>query len=202
MHFRAVADRCAVEMRCVDWSVTGQDALAILTEVGFRVVDIDVACLARELVGTAYRRGARLSEAPHVFDCSSFTKYLYSQRGIWLPRRSIQQRETGTAVNLADARAGDLVFCSGHRDYFDTDPEDGVGHVGILTGGDTVVHAANRRLGVIEVAVKDFLGSEDAFRGVRRLIQDTKDTITLQCPESREVETSDDLRWIVLQRLS
>ncbi len=202
MHFQAVANRCAVEMRCVDWSVTEQEALEILTEVGFRAVDADVAHLARALVGAAYCRGARLREAPRVFDCSSLVKYVYGQRGIWLPRRSIQQRETGTAVDLADLRAGDLVFCSGHRNYFDTDPQDGVGHVGIATGSDTVVHAANKRLGVTEVTLDGFLGSEETFRGVRRLIPDEKDTVTFQCPRWREVETSDDLRWIVLQRLS
>jgi hypothetical protein len=65
-----------------------------------------------------------------------------------------------------------------------------------------VVHAANRRLGVTEVTLKAFLGSEEALRGVRRLISNTRDVITLQCPELREVETSDDLRWIVLQQLS
>jgi cell wall-associated NlpC family hydrolase len=153
------------------------------------------------MVGAAYRRGARLSEAPHVFDCSSLTKYLYGRRGIWIPRRSIQQREIGAAVSLADVRAGDLVFCSGYRDYFDTDPADGGGHVGIATGGDMLVHAANKRLGVTEVTIDAFVGSEDAFRGARRLMPHSSSIITLQCPESREIETSDDLRWIVLQQM-
>lgn len=201
MYFQAVADRCAVDMRHVDWSVTEHEALAVLAEAGFRVIDIDIVSMARNLVGAQYRRGARLSEAPQVFDCSSLTKYLYGTRGIWLPRRSIQQREHGAAVKLADMRAGDLVFCSGHRDYFDIDPRNGVGHVGIATSGDTVVHAANKRLGVTEVSLESFLGSEEALRGVRRVIRDDRNTITFQCPWSREVETSDDLRWIVLQRL-
>ncbi len=47
--------------------------------------------VARSLLGKPYRYGAKPEEAPNVFDCSSFTQYVFKQVGIELPRTSIEQ---------------------------------------------------------------------------------------------------------------
>ncbi len=197
MEYRAVARRCAVDVS--DLPVPPHEAMAIFFACGFLELQANMVELARSCIGVSqYRRGAKLREAPAVFDCSSFTKYLYGQKGIWLPRRSIQQRSYGRIVE-GDLEAGDLVFCSGHLDYFETDPADGVGHVGIATGEGTIIHAANRQLGIVESSFPDFLGKPEDYRGVRRLI--TSSVITLSLPPGREIETSDDLKWVIRQRL-
>jgi hypothetical protein len=199
MQYRAVLNRCAVHVPSLNLSISPEDALRILRNKGFKVLEVDMLVLARSCIGTSvYRRGARPSEAPATVDCSSFIKWLYGQRGIWLPRRSIQQRGCGIPVSVDEIRAGDVVFFSGWIDYYDTNPEDGVGHVGIATGEETVIHAANRDKGVVESRLHYFV--EGKFRGVRRYLPD--DTVlTLETPHERGVETSDDLRWIVVQSL-
>jgi hypothetical protein len=121
-------------------------------------------------------------------------------RGIWLPRRSIQQREYGVAVDLKELVAGDLVFCTGRLNYYDSDPSDGVGHVGMAIDSGTIIHAANSKLGVIESSVETFIGS-DKFRGARRIIPVGLPIVTLETPLERDVESSDDIKWIVLQNL-
>ncbi|MFH1161894.1 MAG: NlpC/P60 family protein [Candidatus Jorgensenbacteria bacterium] len=200
--YRAVKNRCAVDLAALGVPLPKEGVIISLAAKGFRIVAVDVVALARARVGIAtYRRGARVSEAPEVVDCSSFVKWLYGERGIWLPRRSIQQRELGAQIALPDLMAGDLVFRSGSIDYYLTDPADGIGHVGLATGEGTVIHAANRTLGVVESPLAAFAAG-GAFRGARRLIPAHREVLTFLTPPEREVETSDDVRWIVLQSLT
>lgn len=200
MEYRAVGNRCAVIFDSLHLPISCEETLMMLSRQGFTLVEVDIIALARQCIGTSkYRRGARLFEAPSVVDCSSFIKWLYGQRGIWLPRRSIQQRKFGEAVSLDELVAGDVVFTSGWIDYYYDDPADGVGHVGIATGEDgTVVHAANKKCGVTESSLDSFV-DEKKFRSVRRYIPKEVEVFTLETPPSREVETADDIRWIVLQ---
>lgn len=201
MEYRAVGNRCAVTLDSLHLPISREETLAILSQKGFRVVEIDIIALARQCIGTSqYRRGARPSEAPTVVDCSSFMKWLYAKRGIWLPRRSIQQRELGETVNLDELVAGDAVFVSGRIDYYHNDPANGVGHVGIATGDESVIHAANRKANVVESPLDKFVG-KTKFRGARRFIPKGTEILTLETPLNREVETADDIRWIVLQSL-
>ena len=180
--------------------LTQNEALALLATKGFQQVKVDVVALAKACIGLSkYRRGARLCEAPDVVDCSSLIKWLYGQRGIWLPRRSIQQREYGEPV-LEKIIAGDVLFVSGFIDYYLNDPDDGVGHVGIATGEGTIIHAANERLGVVESPIEGFIDNTEA-RGVRRYLPLNKEIITLEVPPHREIEFEDDIRWIILQSI-
>jgi peptidoglycan endopeptidase LytE len=100
MVFRAVGNRCAVDLQTLNLPVDQEEALKILVKAGLAPIAVDLIQLARSLLKAKYRRGAYLWLAPKVFDCYSFTKYLYGQRGIWLPRRSIQQRERGSPVGI------------------------------------------------------------------------------------------------------
>ena len=201
MEYRAVGNRCAVVLGSLQLPVSREETLTMLNHKGFAVVEVDIIALARQCIGTSkYRRGARLSEAPAVVDCSSFVKWLYAERGIWLPRRSIQQRELGEAVNLDELVAGDVVFVSGWIDYYHDDPTNGVGHVGIATGDGTVVHAADRKANVVETLLDKFVG-KTKFRGAKRYIPQGVEVLTFETPVDREVEVADDVRWIILQSL-
>ena len=201
MKYLAVGNRCAVNLKSLQLPISDEEALAILVARGFRILEVDILALARCCIRySQYRRSAKPSEAPTVVDCSSFIKYLYGQRGIWLPRRSIQQRELGVAVSVEEASKGDVVFVSGWVNYYHTDPSDGVGHVGIATGEGTVIHAADRKAHVVESSLESFVG-ERKFRGIRRYIPKGQIVLTLETPPDREVEIDDDMRWIVLQLL-
>jgi len=201
MEYRAVGNRCAVDIDSLKLPISRGEILEILATKKFNVLEIDAIALARKCVGVSkYYRGARLAEAPEIFDCSSLIKWLYAQLGIWLPRRSIQQRELGENVRLDQITSGDVVFVSGWIDYYIDDPADGVGHVGIVTESNTVIHACNSKVGVIETPLDRFVGKND-FRGARRYIPKYREITTLETPIGREVEIADDIRWIVLQSL-
>ncbi len=165
------------------------------------MLEVDIIKIAQQCIGISqYYRGAKPSEAPSIVDCSSFMKWIYSNCGIWLPRRSIQQREYGEVIEIENIIGGDLIFISGRVDYFDDDPKNGVGHVGIATNNKTVIHAANKDIGVIETPIDKFIG-KDKFRGARRYIPKNVEVLTFITPSKREVETADDIRWIILQTL-
>lgn len=201
MEYRAVGNRCAVSLDSLKLPISREETFTLLNDKGFVVVEVDIIALARQCVATSrYRRGAQPSEAPATVDCSSFVKWLYGQRGIWLPRRSIQQRELGEAVNLDELDAGDVVFVSGWIDYYHDDPANGVGHVGIATGDGTVVHAADGKANVVETPLDKFVG-KTKFRGARRYVPKNTEVLTLETPLNRAVETADDIRWIILQSL-
>ena len=201
MQYRSVEKRCAVCLDSLRLPISNQEALEILRRKSFEVIEVDIISLARWcVVKSQYRRGARFCEAPAIVDCSSFIKWLYGQRGIWLPRRSIQQREIGEKASLDCLVAGDVIFVSGAIDYYHENPADGVGHVGIFTGEGTVVHAADKKANVVETSLDRFIG-KTKFRGARRYIPRDVEIVTLKIPPSRDVEISDDIRWIVLQSL-
>ncbi|MEY4745059.1 MAG: hypothetical protein RL272_1004 [Candidatus Parcubacteria bacterium] len=199
--YRSVRGRCAFDVTDAGLPMEESDAMDILSLEGFRVVEVDMVAKARRCIDSSrYRRGARMVESPGVVDCSSFVKWLYAELGIWLPRRSIQQRRMGADVGPDETMAGDLVFSRGALERHDDGLAGGVGHVALATGAGTVIHAANTGAGVIESPLAS-LTADGACRGIRRIIPSGHRVLTLACPMHREVETSDDIRWIILQSL-
>ena len=70
-----------------------------------------VLAIAARYAGIAYRYGGT---TPAGFDCSGFTRYVFAQVGIDLPRTSDGQRAATTRISRSAAVAGDLVFMPGH----------------------------------------------------------------------------------------
>ncbi len=201
MNYRSVGNRIAVGFDSLGLPVPRQKALAILGAKGFSVVDVDVVVLARERVGVSrFKRGALSSEAPALVDCSGLMKWLYGQRGIWLPRRSIQQYRLGEKIELENLSAGDAIFTTGRINYYMSDPADRVGHVALYVGDGKVIHAANSKRDLVECSLYEFLEKKE-FRGARRYVPDSSDVVTLEIPSGFEVEFDDDIRWVVLQTL-
>jgi cell wall-associated NlpC family hydrolase len=88
-----------------------------------------VVHIAASKQGTPYRYGAT---GPRAFDCSGFTRWVYSKTGRHLPRTSSAQAAAARHVNRADRRPGDLVFFrSGGHVY----------HVAIYAGHNSVWHS-------------------------------------------------------------
>lgn len=68
-----------------------------------------------------------------IFDCSSFTQFIYKKYGISLPWSSRQQSQMGSYVSKSNLRTGDLVF-------FSVGTPGQVGHVGIYIGSGQFIH--------------------------------------------------------------
>lgn len=81
---------------------------------------------AFKYLGVRYRSG---SSSPSGFDCSGFTRYVFSQHNIELTHSSQAQYNEGTHVNdIAELKKGDLVFFGGSSRRVRS-----IGHVGIVT---------------------------------------------------------------------
>lgn len=93
-----------------------------------------VAASAEQYLGVPYVWGG---SSPQGFDCSGLVQYVYGQFGIGLPRTTLEQVNSGTAVpNLSQALPGDLVFFPG-ADGTASAP----GHVGIYLGNGQMIAA-------------------------------------------------------------
>jgi peptidoglycan DL-endopeptidase CwlO len=135
-----VAPRPAVS---ADWTaaataagLTGPGATSAVTGTGGAgsASESAVVTEARRYLGVPYLWGG--TDPAKGLDCSGFTRLVYGNLGIDLPRTSSQQATAGTAVaSLADARPGDLVF-------FDHSPgRPGIDHVGIYVGDGKMIAA-------------------------------------------------------------
>ncbi|WP_018752828.1 C40 family peptidase [Paenibacillus sanguinis] len=89
----------------------------------------------KKFLGTPYKFGASTSTS-RVFDCSSFTKYIFKKYGVDLPRTSSAQSKSGYAVSKSNLRTGDLVFfSSGSRANGKN-----VTHVAVYMGNGKILH--------------------------------------------------------------
>lgn len=209
MMFRAVQDRCAVDVKSMDWPVDIDTALGILQKRGIRKINVDLIAVAEGLVGKAgWKLPSPQSDAPHHFDCSSLTKWIYGRRGILIPRRPAQQfefcRDHGQLLGRDELLApGDLVFLTspfvnGKR----TDEHNGIGHVCLMAEDGDVICATNSEFGtgVVKIPFHQLFATRKSC-GAGRIIPRGAEVITLEIPLAREAESSDDIRWIVLQSL-
>lgn len=178
-------------------SVKKEQIYDYLHRKGFKKIQVDIEKLAREQIGKPYCRGSVYSGKTQTFDCSSFTQWIYGQKGIYIPRISIDQREFSIPVEIENLKMGDLVFTSGHINYYwEGNKDNSVGHVGIYTG-KSIIHAANKKRGVVEDTLSDFLGGN--FRGAIRIHEHIKNADTIIIPKNEKVEYDLHLRWRILQ---
>lgn len=98
------------------------------------------AAIALAQVGKPYVWGAT---GPSSFDCSGLTQWSYRQVGVSLPRTTVPQSQTGTAVSPSQLQPGDLVF------FYSS-----ASHVGIYVGNGMVVHAPQPGQNVKVTAMK------------------------------------------------
>ena len=70
------------------------------------------------------------------YDCSGFTKEVFEQNGIEIPRNSWKQAKVGKKISRKNLRKGDLIF-------FNSKNHKRVNHVGIYLGHGRFIHASS-----------------------------------------------------------
>jgi cell wall-associated NlpC family hydrolase len=93
-----------------------------------------------------YQFGAS-SKQTATFDCSSFTKYIFNQNGLELPRDSRQQSQVGQNVKTSDIRKGDLVFFTTPQRKNEKGLQR-IGHVAVYLGDNKLLHTYRVGIGV------------------------------------------------------
>jgi cell wall-associated NlpC family hydrolase len=98
------------------------------TGIGSKIVTA-----AEKMLGLPYVWGG---ESASGVDCSGLVALAYKAAGITLPRISFQQANSGTRIDLAHARPGDLIA-------WDNSPRNpGADHIAIYLGGGKIIEAA------------------------------------------------------------
>ena len=109
-----------------------------------------IASYGMQFIGNPYVYGG--TSLTNGTDCLGFVMSVYAHFGISLPRTSGEQGKSEKSVDgLDNARAGDLVWYSGH--------------IAIYTGNGKVVHASNKKEG-IKTSNADYR----TILGIRRIV--------------------------------
>lgn len=121
----------------------------------------NVISLGKQYLGTRYKFGAPAGRTD-MFDCSSFTQYVFKKNGITIPRSSKQQATVGTYVPKSQLKPGDLIFTDTNRDGV-------INHVSIYMGNNKVIHTYRVGIGV---TISNFKGSswDKTYVTARRVI--------------------------------
>lgn len=99
----------------------------------------DLYWYASQFLGNPYVFGR--NDLVSGVDCSGFTKEVYKEFGITLPRIAQDQYFIGTDVKLGDELAGDLVFYGKSTEN--------ITHVAIADGNGGIIHASSPKTGII-----------------------------------------------------
>lgn len=102
---------------------------------------------SKKCLGMPYKYGADPSEAPKIFDCSSFVQYVYKKVGVELPRTAIEQAHMGKKIGPKKERLkiGDLIFMRGIVRHYDKKFPQGVGHVVMYIGDNKIINAKYKK---------------------------------------------------------
>ncbi|MGY1723146.1 transglycosylase SLT domain-containing protein [Blastococcus sp. SYSU DS0533] len=114
--------------------LTGSSAVGTVATGATSASESAVVAEAQKYLGVPYLWGG--TDPRKGLDCSGFTKLVFGNLGIELPRTSSQQATAGRAVaSLASARPGDLVF------FDHSSSRAGIDHVGIYLGNGQMIAA-------------------------------------------------------------
>ncbi len=119
-----------------------EEIVESLQPLGFDAEKFDIKEQASKLLDKPYKLGARFkTDGTDAFDCSYLTDYIYSLIGIAIGHTAHQQYENGEAIDIENLTPGDLLFRGGPWVELDEKERDGVSHVAIYVGGDTIIEA-------------------------------------------------------------
>lgn len=180
--------------------ISNTDVEKSLKLLNFEYEIIDVRSFivneAKKHLGKPYKYGASVRrDAPNLFDCSSFSAYIYFLAGIPIPRISIEQSIFGVEITEEELLPGDLVFCNTgdakNKIHFETveflpgtKVESGIDHVGIYIGNGEVIHSSSHNKNGIEI--HKLQNHSDFSKNTKfgRIIND-KDRFVVKIPKYR-----------------
>lgn len=99
-----------------------------------------IAEYAKQYLGYSYVSGGKNPSTG--FDCSGFTKYVYSNFGYTLGDTAASQNNIGVEVSKDNLNVGDLIL------FYD-EGKTKIGHTGIYIGDGNFIHSANPDRGVV-----------------------------------------------------
>lgn len=112
-------------------SYIGQAHAASATTASAKADSIVAA--AKKLQGKVkYKYGVN-SPSKLIFDCSSFTKYVFGKYGVNLKWGTASQKNAGKYVSKSNLKKGDLIF-------FNNGKSSKISHVGIYIGNGQFIH--------------------------------------------------------------
>jgi cell wall-associated NlpC family hydrolase len=112
--------------------------------------------IAKTHLGTKYVWGGNGEKG---YDCSGFTKEVFEQYGVKLPRNSWKQAKVGKKVSRKNLRKGDLIF-------FNSQKQKRINHVGIYLGDGKFIHASRFHRKIVISPLKEY---KRYFKWGRRL---------------------------------
>ncbi|NQS99412.1 MAG: C40 family peptidase [candidate division Zixibacteria bacterium] len=112
----------------------------------------------QSFVGTPYVWGG---ETRRGTDCSGFTRTVFNEQGVIIPRVSYQQFTIGANIRQKDLKYGDLIF-------FNKNGWGRVSHVGIYVGNGRFAHASCSKGVTVSNLAKRYYNKR--FTGARRVI--------------------------------
>ena len=114
-------------------------------------------------------------------DCSGFTKLIYNEFGVYLPRTVSGQMYSGSYVRRDDLRKGDIIVYGNGGGY--------ATHVAIYIGDNLVLHESNHRDGV-KISNVNMM----QYITARRVINDTAISIVeKQIEEAKATENKEEI---------
>jgi len=125
----------------------------------------EIILTAQEFMGAKYVWAAN---GPDCFDCSGFTKYVYKENGMILPRYSGNQAKVGIKVSYNELQVGDLVFFNTDKHY-----RKKVNHVGIYIGDNKFIHASSAKKKVVITSFKEKRFYKNRFLWGQRVVNYT-----------------------------
>jgi lipoprotein Spr len=120
---------------------------------------------AKTFIGTKYKYAGNTPE--EGFDCSGFTKYVFSKFGYEVPRRSLDYTNFGISTEVKECTKTDILLFTGRDNTLKE-----VGHVAIVISNDNgdvqFIHASTSR----GVVISDLKVSyyKERILGARRII--------------------------------
>ena len=115
-----------------------------------------------QFIGYPYVSGGKTPESG--FDCSGFTKYIFSNFGFTLGATAASQNSVGREVSRDSLIAGDLLL------FYD-EGKTKIGHTGIYIGNGDFVHAANSKRGVVTDNINTSSYYDERYITARRIVE-------------------------------
>ena len=167
-----------------------------LQRLQFTAEPFDISELARQQLGKPYKFGAHYKQdGTKAFDCSYLVDYLYSLIGKQVGHTAQQQYQNGYEIDLAELQPGDVLFRGGVWERLQEEERDGVAHVALYVGDDTIIEAREHVRGddgewrqlppqeqaVVEAPSHDITEDPD-FLGARRIDSDLESYVRITVP--------------------